>query len=231
MKEERLPQNHIALLTTFRSGSPRDEAAHVVQQHRQVPLGDARRIAGHVRRQDDAFVHAPQRMIGRQRLRLEDVQGRPGDLPGLQGRRQVGQIDDGSAADVDEVGRRASSAGTAAGGTASPSRGVCGAAITTKSLCAQQVGQPLRPPQRRHAGRRLASAPDRPPRRASPKASARRAISAPMRAQADDAERAVGQVQVGAVDGVDDAGPGREADALRPRRRPAPTAPTACWRM
>src|SRR5947209_7205821 len=57
------------------------ESADVLQEHGQVPFGDARGIAGDMRRDDDIF-HAPERMISRQRLDLEDIETGPCNFTG-----------------------------------------------------------------------------------------------------------------------------------------------------
>src|SRR5205823_3980491 len=81
------------------------EAADVVEQQGQMSLRDARGIAGDVRREDDPVAHAPERMVGGQRLLLEDVEGRPGKFPGFQGGEEIGKDYDPTPADVDEIGR------------------------------------------------------------------------------------------------------------------------------
>src|SRR5438874_2302001 len=58
---------------------PRDKPPQVLQQRLQMPLGNARRCSGAVRR-DNHVLHAPQRMLPWQRLDLEDVQPRPRDV-------------------------------------------------------------------------------------------------------------------------------------------------------
>ena len=65
-----------------------NKSANVSQQCFGMPLGDPRRRRRHVRRDDDVG-HFPQRMIGRQRLDLEHVQPRAGDLTGFECRGQV----------------------------------------------------------------------------------------------------------------------------------------------
>ena len=71
--------------------------ADIVEQDFEVAFGDPRRIAGDVRRQD-RVLHAPERVIGRERLGLVNVQRGARDQPLVQRLRQRREIDDGAAA-------------------------------------------------------------------------------------------------------------------------------------
>src|SRR5262245_12204938 len=75
------------------------KAVDVVEQRLQMTLRNAWRGGGAVGRDEDVF-HAPQRMIGRQGLDLEDVEPGARDVAGLQRRGQIGEVDDDAAADV-----------------------------------------------------------------------------------------------------------------------------------
>ena len=72
--------------TRFRERPPRPGAPHVLHHLRRGAGrdGDARRV----RRHHHARVR-PERMVGRQRLRLEHVERGAGDLPAVQRRQQV----------------------------------------------------------------------------------------------------------------------------------------------
>jgi hypothetical protein len=56
-----------------------DESSEVVEEHVEPALRDAGRVGGHVRGDHDVR-HGPQRMIRGQRLHLEHVEARPGDI-------------------------------------------------------------------------------------------------------------------------------------------------------
>ena len=56
-------------------------------------------------RREDNLGHLPQRMVGRQRLDLENVQAGTSDFTRLQGRRQIGQIDNDATTDIDQISR------------------------------------------------------------------------------------------------------------------------------
>ncbi len=78
------------------------EAADVFQQGFQVTFGNASR-GGRDVGSDDYVIHLPERVIGGQGFDFEDVEGGAGDVFLLQNGSQVLQIDDGTAADVDQI--------------------------------------------------------------------------------------------------------------------------------
>ncbi len=79
-----------------------DETANVLQQRFQVSFGDTCRSGCDVRC-DDHVLHLPEGMVCGQGFDFEDIQAGAGDVAFLQCDGQVLQIDDGAAADVDQV--------------------------------------------------------------------------------------------------------------------------------
>ena len=98
-------QNQSDLSTTLISGSPRTNRPTFSTSVARCRAGDHRRIAGGVRGEDHVG-EVPERMIGGQRLDLEDVERRPGEPAGAEGVDQVVEHDDRAPADVDQVAGR-----------------------------------------------------------------------------------------------------------------------------
>ena len=78
------------------------EAANIFQEGFQMTFGNTGRGGGDMGRDDYVF-HLPERVICRQRFDLEDVECGAGDLFLLQSGGEILQINDGTAADVDQV--------------------------------------------------------------------------------------------------------------------------------
>lgn len=81
-----------------------DKAANVVEQDFQVTPGNVNRAGGHVRSDQDVL-EVPQRMIDRQRLLFENIQRRTCDLACVQCLAKIIELDDHTAADVDQIRR------------------------------------------------------------------------------------------------------------------------------
>ncbi len=78
------------------------EAANIFQEGFQMTFGNTGRGGGDVGG-DDHVIHLPERVIRWQRFDLEDVECGAGDLFLLQSGGEILQINDGTAADVDQV--------------------------------------------------------------------------------------------------------------------------------
>ena len=100
-------------------------------------------------RGNDDVLHPPQWMALRQRLHLEHVQPRPGDLTRLQCRRQLRQVHNRPAPHIDQVGRRLHLAELRAPEQLLRLRCV-GGGDDDEIRLGQQVPQPLRLPQCGH---------------------------------------------------------------------------------
>src|SRR5215813_937843 len=81
-----------------------EEAPAVVEQDLEAPVIQEGTVPGGVRRDEDAR-RRPQRMVGRQRLLLEDVEPGAGDLPSPERRHQIIEPRRHAAPDVDEERR------------------------------------------------------------------------------------------------------------------------------
>ena len=78
------------------------KAADIFQEGIEVTFGNAGRGGGDMGRDDYVF-HLPERVIGGQRFDLEDVECGAGNVFLLQSSSEILQIDDGAAADVDQI--------------------------------------------------------------------------------------------------------------------------------
>ena len=196
-----------------------DEAANVFQESLQVPLGDMRRGRRDVRR-DDHIGHRPKRRIPRKRLDLKHIQCGAGNFPGLKRGHKVVQIDDRSAADVDEVsGRFHHLEFVAAKELISLGRVRRG--NHHEIALSQQIEQPSRRPNfGQDTGNFSAAGIDAEnshSERSGPAADFRPDVS-----DADHAKRAVGKVQMMPIDFADE---GRPRDKIRAARFAADRLP------
>ena len=177
-------QNHASLFATFSSGSPRAKRPTLSRSTARCRSAIRGEAPGDVRGEDDVL-HGPERVVRRQRLDLEDVEPRPGELAGPQRRHQVGEVHDRAAPDVDQV------AGPLHLAEPRPVEqlrrlGRVRRGDDDEVARAQQVGQPVEPPQRGDAvGRSRLDGIDgqhpHPEREAPPGDLARRSGRAPRR--------------------------------------------------